>query len=54
MDGKMVIPDMEGIPYPNDDLASEIKDDYMVVRSILPRSPRISAPLLRFALQKLC
>lgn len=54
MDGKMVIPDMEGIPYPNDDLFEEIKDDYMEARSILSRSSRGSAALLRLALQKLC
>ena len=54
MDSKIVVPDMEGIPYPNDDLASEIQDDYMEARSILSRSPRGSAALLRLALQKLC
>ncbi len=54
MDDKMVIPDMEGIPYPNDDLVDEIKDDYMEARSILSRSPRGAAALLRLALQKLC
>lgn len=54
MDGKMVVPDREGIPYPNDDLVNEIKDDYMEARSILSRSPRGAAALLRLALQKLC
>jgi len=54
MDGQMVVPDMEGIPYPNDDLIDEIKDDYMEARSILSRSPRGAAALLRLALQKLC
>ncbi len=54
MDGKMVVPDMEGIPYPNDDLSDEIKGDYMEARSILSRSPRGASALLRLGLQKLC
>jgi len=54
MNKAMVIPDMEGIPYPNDDLSDEIKEDYTEARSILSRSPRGAAALLRLALQKLC
>lgn len=50
----MVIPDMEGIPYPNDDLSDEIREDYVEARSILSRSPRGAAALLRLGLQKLC
>ncbi|MDP1760194.1 MAG: DUF4145 domain-containing protein [Candidatus Woesebacteria bacterium] len=50
----MVIPDMEGIPYPNDDLSDEIKEDYIEARSILSRSPRGASALLRLGLQKLC
>ncbi len=50
----MVIPDMEGIPYPNDDLSDEIREDYMEARSILSRSPRGASALLRLGLQKLC
>jgi len=54
MDGAMVVPDMEGVPYPNDDLIDDIKEDYIEARSILSRSPRGAAALLRLALQKLC
>lgn len=54
IDGIMVIPDMEGIPYPNDDLSDEIREDYIEARSILSRSPRGAAALLRLGLQKLC
>lgn len=54
IDGIMVIPDMEGIPYPNDDLSDEIREDYVEARSILSRSPRGAAALLRLGLQKLC
>jgi hypothetical protein len=54
MDGKMVVPDMEGVPYPNDDLKDEIKVDYMEARSILSRSPRGASALLRLGIQKLC
>lgn len=54
VDGVMVMPDMEGIPYPNEDLAPEIQEDYMEARSILSRSPRGASALLRLALQKLC
>jgi hypothetical protein len=50
----MVIPDMEGIPYPNDDLSDEIKKDYMEARSIFSRSTRGASALLRLAIQKLC
>lgn len=54
INGSMVDPDMEGVPYPNDDLSQEIQDDYMEARSVLSRSPRGSAALLRLAIQKLC
>lgn len=54
MDSTMAVPDMEGVPYPNDDLIDNIKEDYMEARSVLSRSPRGAAALLRLALQKLC
>ncbi|MGC9610610.1 MAG: DUF4145 domain-containing protein [Minisyncoccia bacterium] len=52
--GKMAIPDMEGVSYPNEDLNQEIQEDYMEARSILSRSPRGAAALLRLSIQKLC
>lgn len=51
---KMTIPDQEGISYPNEDLLSDIKEDYLEARSIISKSPRGSAALLRLAIQKLC
>lgn len=50
----MTIPDMQGLPYPNDDLNADIKEDYMEARSIVSRSPRGAAALLRLGVQKLC
>lgn len=54
MDKIMVIPDMEGLSYPNEDLNQDIQDDYLEARSIVNKSPRGAAALLRLAVQKLC
>jgi hypothetical protein len=53
-DGKMIYPDASGIMPPNPDLSSEIQADYKEAASIVNRSPRGSAALLRLAVQKLC
>ena len=52
--GKMVYPDASGITPPNADLSVEIQADYNEAASILNRSPRGSAALLRICVQKLC
>ena len=54
IDGKMIIPDSGQMPQPNEDLDDDIKKDYLEAASILQKSPRAAAALLRLALQKLC
>lgn len=51
---KMVYPDRGPAPAPNPEMPKEIKADYEEAASILTRSPRGSAALLRLAIQKLC
>lgn len=53
-DGVMVVPDFHGIESPNQDLDNEIIEDYKEAASILQKSPRGAAALLRLAIQKLC
>lgn len=50
----MVYPDFQGIQPPNQDLSEDIQSDYQEAASILQKSPRGSAALLRLAIQKLC
>ena len=50
----MVYPDFSGIELPNVDFNEDIKADYSEAASILQKSPRGSASLLRLAIQKLC
>jgi len=52
--GVMVHPNFEGVQPPNSDLSREIKTDYQEAASILQKSPRGAAALLRLAIQKLC
>jgi len=51
---KMVYPDFAGIEPPNEDLSNDIKSDYEEAGSILQKSPRGAAALLRLCIQKLC
>jgi len=50
----MVSPDFAGLEPANHDLSDDIKRDYEEAASILQKSPRGSAALLRLAIQKLC
>lgn len=52
--GKMLFPDSREVSMPNEDLSDGIKADYLEAASVLQKSPRASAALLRLALQKLC
>ena len=51
---KMVCPDRGPAPAPNPEMPAAIKADYEEAASILTRSPRGAAALLRLAIQKLC
>ena len=51
---QMLVPDRPAVAPPNQDLADDIKADYLEAGSIVGRSPRGAAALLRLALQKLC
>lgn len=50
----MIHPDFAGIDSPNEDLGEDIVEDYLEAASILQKSPRGAAALLRLAVQKLC
>lgn len=52
--GRMVYPDYAGVPPVNSDLDDDIQVDYNEAASIVDRSPRGAAALLRLAIQKTC
>ena len=54
VNNKLVYPDATQAPPPNPDLPDEIKTDYEEAASIITRSPRGAAALLRLCIQKLC
>ena len=51
--GQIALPSESDAPSPAADLPGDLIDDYEEARSILPRSPRGSAALLRLVIQKL-
>jgi hypothetical protein len=53
-DTEMVYPDILIVPPPNEDLPAPIRRDYLEAASIIKKSPRGAAALLRLAVQKLC
>lgn len=50
---KMIYPEFSGVEPPNSDLNADIQRDYQEAASILQKSPRGAAALLRLAIQKL-
>ncbi len=54
LEERMLYPEASGIPMPNSDLDEDIKTDYLEARSIVEKSPRGAAALLRLCVQKLC
>lgn len=50
----MIYPDFSGIELPNKDLEKDVQTDYQEAASIINKSPRGAAALLRLAIQKLC
>ena len=50
----LIYPESTSVPVPNSDLSEDIQADYQEASSILSRSPRGAAALLRLCVQKLC
>lgn len=53
VDEKMVYPLVNGTPIPHPEMPDDIKGEYEEARSIVSRSPRSAAALLRLAIEKL-
>lgn len=50
----LVWPDLTSAPSPNPDCPPDVKKDFLEAASVLSRSPRGAAALLRLAIQRLC
>jgi hypothetical protein len=50
---ELIFPDASIAPMPSEDMPQDIKDDYLEARTIVNRSPRGAAALLRLCVQKL-
>lgn len=50
----MVWPDSSEAPLPHDELPEDLRQDYLEARSVVAKSPRAAAALLRLTVQKLC
>lgn len=53
-DEKIIYPDIIIVDEPNEDLPEDIKNDYREAASILNKSPRGAAAILRLCVQKIC
>lgn len=51
---KLIFPDVVGVQPPNEDLNEDLKGIYNEAASILSKSPKGAAALMRLAMQKLC
>lgn len=54
VDHKLVWPEVVATVEPNDDLPSDVRADFIEARSIVHKSPRGAAALMRLVVQKLC
>ena len=52
--GNILYPDRGSAPVPNPDMASDARADYDEAASVVARSPRSAAALLRQSIQKVC
>jgi hypothetical protein len=53
-DERLLVPDTSAAPMPHGDMPGSCKPDFDEARSVLQRSPRAAAALLRLCLQRLC